>query len=231
MTTVAAVRGVKLPVDASNVTTVLKVPENRWVLWVQGPRRGPAVRFWTILAFAILAALVLASLPHAPLRRHQWVLLVLGLTQVHLVAAMWVVAWLFLLSWRGKQTPDEMRPWRFDLLQVSLVLFTLIALAILIVVVSEGLLGNPKMFIIGNDSWRSHLQWFQGRGRTELPQPMMVSISVWYYRLLMLAWALWLATALLHWLHWGWNQLCHGGGWKRLFKKRKALQPLADVEG
>jgi hypothetical protein len=42
-----------------------------------------------------------------------------------------------------------------------------------------------------------------------------LSISVWFYRLLMLFWALWLATALLRWLQNGWTAFSHGGCWKR----------------
>ena len=47
---------VDLPVEAANITTVIRVPESRWVLWTGGPLRGPAVRFWTLLAVAIVAA-------------------------------------------------------------------------------------------------------------------------------------------------------------------------------
>jgi hypothetical protein len=220
LTTVAAVGRVKLPVVGSNVTTVMRVPANRWVLWAHGPLMGPAVRFWTILACAILAALALGSLPQSPLRRVEWVLLALGLTQVHVAAAMWVVGWLFLLAWRGRQQPDRMRAWRFDLLQVGLVLITLVALGILIVVVSKGLLGSPEMFVRGNGSSQTYLQWYQGRTGTALSEPYVISISVWFYRLLMLAWALWLAAALLRWLHWGWSQFSHGGGWKRIFRRK-----------
>lgn len=215
--TVAAVGPVKVPVEGANVTTVMQVPENRWVLWAHGPMMGPAVRFWTILACAVLAALALGSLPHSPLRRWEWILLGIGLTQVHVAAALWVVAWLFLLAWRGRQEPERMRAWRFDLLQIGIVLITLAALGILVVVVSKGLLGSPKMFVLGNGSSQTYLQWFQGRVGTDLPEPYVVSISVWFYRLFMLAWALWLASALLRWLRWGWFQFSHGGGWKRIF--------------
>ena len=110
LSTVATVGQIKLPVEGSNVTTVVHVPENRWVLWAHGPLMGPAVRFWTILACAVLAALVLGSLPQSPLHRLEWVLLVVGLTQVHVAAGLWVVGWLFLLAWRGNQEPDRMRP-------------------------------------------------------------------------------------------------------------------------
>ena len=215
---------VKLPVQASNITTVMIMPEpeNRWILWADGPLRGPAVRFWTILAVAILAAIALGSVPLSPLRHWEWVLLMIGLTQVHLVAAMMVVGWLFLLAWRGNEGAVDMRRWTHNLLQIGIVLLTLVALGVLMVVVGEGLLGNPDMFIVGNGSSRTFLSWFQPRTGLELPQPYVISISVWFYRLLMLFWALWLATALLRWLSWGWKQFSSGGAWR----KRPAREPI-----
>jgi len=47
-----------------------------------------------------------------------------------------------------------------------------------------------------------------------LPEPRVISVSIWFYRLLMLAWALWLAASLLRWLQWGWAQLNHRGFWR-----------------
>ncbi len=209
--TVALVERVKLPVDGANVTTTVHISKNRWVLWVQGPLRGPAIRFWVILICALLVALALGSLPLSPLRRVEWVLLMIGLTQVPLFAAMLVIGWLFLLAWRGKQKPSDVSYWRFNLMQTAIVLLTATSLVILVVAVGEGLLGNPDMFIIGNGSSQTTLNWFQPRTGLELPQPTVVSISVWFYRLLMLFWALWLAVALLRWLQMGWTAFSKGG--------------------
>lgn len=206
---------VTLPVESANITSVVRVPTSRWVLWAQGPTMGPAVRFWTILVFSILAALVLGSLKQSPLGRIEWVLLAIGLTQVHIFGAMIVVAWLFLLSSRGKTDPAAMPFWRFNLLQFLIVVVTAVALGVLIVVVGAGLLGNPQMFIVGNGSSQTWLSWFQPRVTSHLPEPTIVSISVWYYRLFMLFWALWLAFALLRWLKTGWKSFSHGGIWMK----------------
>jgi hypothetical protein len=217
---------VALPVDAANTTTVIRVPESRWVLWAAGPLRGPAVRFWTVLAVSILAAWILGGLTLSPLNRFHWLLLSLGLTQVHFAAAFVVIGWFFLVAWRGKSA-GTMPPWRFDLLQIGLVALTLVSLGILVAAVTEGLLGNPEMFIRGNGSSRTYLQWFEPRSGNELPQPAVVSVSVWFYRLLMLAWALWLAAALIRWLKWAWTQFSSGGFWKRYPKKTKKTPPPA----
>jgi hypothetical protein len=218
METVVDTGQVKLPVEGSNVTTILYVPESRWVLWADGPLRGPAVRFWTILISAVLIALVLGGLSNSPLGRLEWVLLAIGLTQVHVAAALIVVAWLFLLAYRGKQDPARKHRWLFNLGQLGIVFTTFVALCILVVVVGAGLLGNPEMFIVGNDSSRTVLNWFQPRTGQELPVARIVSVSVWFYRLLMLCWALWLAASLLRWLQWGWTQFSNGACWMRKTK-------------
>ncbi len=212
---------VTLPVEASNITSVMVMPDNRWILWADGPLRGPAVRFWTILVVAVLAAFALGSVPSSPLRRYEWVLLAIGLTQVHLAAAMLVVGWLFLLAWRGKPKETELGVWPFNLTQIVIVFLTTASLIVLMVVVSQGLLGNPDMFITGNGSSRTFLQWFQPRVGPQLPTASVISVSVWFYRLLMLCWALWLATSLLRWLSWGWQQFSAGGFWRR--KKQSAV--------
>jgi hypothetical protein len=216
---------VKLPVEAANITTVLRVPESRWVLWAAGPLRGPAVRFWSVLAVSILAAWVLGGLKLSPIHRLQWVLLALGLTQIHLAAALAVVGWFFLVAWRGKNGGAS-SPWKFDLLQVFLAGFTLVTLGILVAVVREGLLGDPEMFIRGNGSSRTYLRWFQPRSGNVLPQPSVVSVSIWFYRFLMLAWALWLAVALIRWLKWAWTQFSEGGCWKRLPRTPQSPPPV-----
>ncbi len=221
---------ISLPVEAANVISIVNVPENRWILWADGPLRGPAVRFWVILVVAILAALILGSMALSPLRRFEWMLLTIGLTQVHLIAAMFVVGWLFALAWREKQNSDAMPNWRFNLLQLEIIVLTAIALGILVVVVGQGLLGSPEMFIVGNGSTRTSLQWFQPRISQTLPEPYFVSVSVWYFRLLMLLWALWLASSLIRWLRRGWEQFSRGGTWKRRIKT-VAIPPAPNGDG
>ena len=132
-----------------------------------------------ILLVALLIALALGSLTLSPLRRWEWGLLAIGLTQVHLVAAMFVVAWLFALEYRGRNESTGARPWLFNLAQLGLVLLTVIALVVLMFVVGAGLLGHPDMFIIGNGSSRLVLRWFEPRSGPELPTPAIVSVSVW----------------------------------------------------
>ncbi|MFZ9853594.1 MAG: hypothetical protein ACO3I0_00655 [Limisphaerales bacterium] len=215
---------VSLPVDSANINTVLKVPDDRWVLWTWGPLRGPAVRFWGILVCSLLAAIALGRLPQSPLRTWQWLLLGLGLTQVPLEAALVVIAWLFLLRWRGMAAFQQLGPWVYNLLQLVVVVMTASALGVLVYAVGEGLLGSPEMFILGNNSSRTVLQWYQDRSGGALPTTAVLSVSIWWYRLLMLFWALWLASALLSWLKWAWRNFSLGG-LSRPWRKAKLVPP------
>lgn len=211
----ASAEAVRLPVESANIKTLIEVPENRWTLWTYGPQQGPAVRFWGILVCSLLAAWALGRTALSPLRTVEWMLLSIGLTQIPLPAAFVVVGWFFLLAWRGQPAFLELPRRTFNALQIGLILLTPITLGILITVVGEGLLGNPDMFILGNDSTRVLLKWYQARCGTLLPEPGAFTVSIWWYRFFMLAWALWLASSLIRWLRWGWTQYSAGGCFRK----------------
>ncbi len=219
LTSRAQVDTVTLPVESANIETTVGVPANRWVLWTDGPQRGPAVRFWTVLAFSLVAALFLGRLKGSPLRTVEWMLLAIGLTQVPLPAALVVVGWLFLLVWRGHPRFQDLAPVWFNLSQALVILATLGALGVLISAVAAGLLGSPEMFIAGNGSTAGSLAWYIDRAAAQLPSPSVQSVSVWWYRLAMLVWAIWLATATLRWLVRGWNAFTNGGAFRSMGKK------------
>ncbi len=218
---------VALSANSANISTQINLPNDRWVLAVEGPLRGPAVRFWGILLAVVLCSWILGNIPASPLGKIQWTLLGLGLTQVPLPAALAVIAWLFFLVWRGKKSFLQGSPLRFKFLQIVLALTTAVALCVFVGVVAAGLLGDPEMFILGNASSRTCLKWFQPECGMELPTPSCWAVSVWWYRLLMLAWALWLAFSLLRWLQWGWQQFNFGGIWNATEKteQKETLNP------
>jgi hypothetical protein len=217
---------IRLPVESANINTFMRVPDNRWILWAYGPLRGPAVRFWSILVCALIAAWVLGRISLSPLRSFEWMLLAIGLTQVPLPAALAVIGWLFFLAWRGRASFLGLPPWGYNFLQIVLILLTAAALAVFVAVVAEGLLGNPEMFIVGNGSGGTLLRWYQARSDVILPRPACISVSIWWYRLLMLAWALWLAASLIRWLRWAWQQFSKGGCFRRMGKKAITPPPV-----
>ena len=207
------------PVDVGapgvNAYVWVQMPGGRWVLLLGGPSFGPVVLFWGALLVTLLVAVVLSRVPRSPLRLTAWVLLAIGLTQVSVPAAAVVVLWLLALTWREGYGARIRHFGLFDLMQLGLVILTLAALVVLFQAVKQGLLGQPDMQIAGNDSTPAVLRWTQDRLDGPLPTPLVVSVPLLVYRLAMLLWALWLATALLGWLKRGWQAFSTGGFWRR----------------
>jgi hypothetical protein len=178
--------------------------------------RGPAVRFWGLSVAAALLGFILAKIQLSPLKGYEWALLMLGFMQLPLFIGAAVVLWFFVISWRGS-APSAIKPaGLFNVMQIILAGASLIALLCMLAVVHQGLLGKPEMFVTGYGSTTDMLQWFQDRtANGALPRPVVVSVSIWVYRALMLAWALWLASRVLRWLPWAAKQLSTGQIWKR----------------
>jgi hypothetical protein len=192
------------------------VPGTQWLLFVGGPRVGPAVLFWSLLLILVPLAIALGIHGPTPLRWWHWLLLAVGLSQVHVVAAAVFVGWLLALGWRARTGAAATIDRRaYNAQQFALVAWTFVALGILVWSLVQGLLGPPEMQVDGNGSSASQLRWFTDRAGAVLPHGWMFSVPLLVYRAAMLAWALWIARALLDWLRWGWGALTAGGIWKK----------------
>ncbi|RDS85353.1 hypothetical protein [Dyella psychrodurans] len=206
-----------LAAPAANISLQLKLPEDRWVLWTWGPRMGPAVLYWAQLIVLLVAAWLLSRYAPTPLRFHHWLLLGLGFSAFAWSAYAFVVAWLILLGLRARHEASWARlsnP-RFNLLQVGLAIVTILALCTLVSAVPTGLLGLPDMHVTGNNSSAWDLNWFADQAKDAMPQAGVFSVSLWFYKIAMLAWALWLANALIGWLRWGFDAWTRGGYWRK----------------
>jgi hypothetical protein len=205
---------VDLKTPGVNALISLDNPAGRWILLLGGPRLGPAVLFWSLLLVITLVAVTLSRLSLTPLGIRDWALLGVGLSQVPLAAAALVAGWLLALGLRRTKGSKIRRDHTFDLLQILLAVWTLVALVILFWAIRQGLLGTPEMQITGNGSSSGQLHWYSDRAGQVLPAAAVISVPLLVYRLAMLAWALWLALALLRWLRWGWESVTAGGGWR-----------------
>ncbi len=223
---------IALGLPAANVRLDIQLPADRWLLAAFGPPVGPAVLYWGELLVMLAVAFALARTRRTRLRFHDWLLLGLGFSTFSWTALLIVVAWLFAFDWRGRsQLPQER--WRFNLVQAMLVLLTAIALLALASAIPQGLLGQPDMHVTGNGSSALWLQWFADRSPDALPQASAVSLPLWVYKVLMLAWALWLANALIGWLRAGFAAWTKQGYWraappKPAGAKASAIKAAAD---
>lgn len=219
---------VDLTVPSVNASVQLNMPVERWVLFTRGPLLGPAVMFWGEVIVIVLIAAALARIPLAPLGFWQWLLLGIGLSQVPITMALIVVAWLLALGWRARM-PADLGKARFNGMQIVLMLLTVAAAYCLYTAVRQGLLGLPDMQIGGNQSTAQQLNWYQDHVPALLPQGSVLSVPLIAYHLLMLAWALWLAFALVKWLYWGWRCYSTHGLWRpiHLFTRRDRVPQQA----
>jgi len=205
--------GVEVGAESVNAALRIDVPQSRWVLFTGGPALGPAVMFWGLLIVIVAVAFGLGRTGRTPLKVRHWVLLGLGLSQIPIYFAIIVVGWLFALDARGRLDVDMRKLW-FNLMQVGLAILILVALGMLFFAVKQGLLGLPNMQISGNGSNGYLLKWFADRAGETLPDAWVLSVPLTVYRLLMLAWALWIAFALVAWLRWSWECFSAGGYWR-----------------
>lgn len=200
-----------LPSVNSNIHVALG--EDRWVLMTMGPRFGPAVLIWGVLVVIVIVSFGLGRVTLTPLKTRHWLLLLIGLSQIPVLSALIVVLWLIALGLRKERPAQSTKT--FNAAQVGLGVLTLLSLMLLFWAVEQGLLGAPDMQITGNQSSAYRLNWYQDRSAELLPTATVVSVPLTAYRLLMLAWSLWLAIALLNWLKWGWTCFSSNGLWKK----------------
>jgi hypothetical protein len=216
-----------LGAPSANLSLSLNLPQDRWVLWTWGPAMGPAVLYWAQLVVLVLVAWLLARYAPTPLRFHHWLLLGLGFSAFAWSAFAFVVIWLILLGLRARHEPaySKLGATPFNVLQIALGVVTLIALGVLISAVPSGLLGLPDMHVTGNESSAWALNWFADQAQDVLPQAGVFSVSLWFYKIAMLAWALWLANALIGWLRWAFDAWTQGGYWRKHEPKQVVPPP------
>ncbi len=205
---------IRFDVPLTNVHVRVQPGRDRWILWASGPRLGPAVLFWSLLLVLIVVAVLLGRWRWTPVRTGSWLLLLVGLSQVSVLAAAVVVGWLLFVHRR--QLFDGEGPLgglTRPLSRFFLLPWTVIVLGILVYAIHQGLLGTPEMQVEGYNSSTYDLVWYLDRSGPAFPQPGVYSVPMLVYRLTMLAWALWLSFAVLRWLRVAWNAFSEDGGW------------------
>ena len=214
---------VKLGDAVANARVQIHLPENRWLLLAGGPGWGPAILFWGYLLLILLLAPLLARIPKSPLRTWEWAVLALGLTQVPPFIAAVIVGWFFLFAYAPGWRPKS--PFGHNVAQMALVFATGLFLASLFGAVYDGLLSTPDMEVRGTGSNNRLLSWYLDRTDGSLQTPWTVTANLWVWRVVMLAWALWLAYNLLRWLRWGWQMFTSNGLWLARPPQKPTPQP------
>jgi len=170
------------------------------------------VLYWPELVLLALLALILGRIDWTPLKSRHWLLLGLGFSTFNWPVLAVVALWL-LASGARDQWRNRIPWWRYNTTQVLFALFTVVALLSIVFSLPGGLLGTPDMHVTGNGSSGNALVWFADRSSSALPTATAWSAPIWIYKVLILAWALWLSFALLRWLPWVWRCFSKDGFW------------------
>ncbi len=203
-----------------NSKTTLQLPQDRWVLWTFGPLLGPAVLFWGVIVALLLFTSILAKVQKTPLQTMDWFLLGVGVSTTSITIIIPIIIWIFVLRYRELHT-QSLKGRKKNAFQILLVILTIISLITIFSAVSVGLLGSPDMMVTGNNSSEYYLNWYSDRIENILPQPTVISISLWYYRALMLLWAIWISFSLIKWLKYAWEVFSNNGIWEKSIPKIK----------
>ena len=205
---------VELGTSSSNVTSAMTIPSNRWLMFTTGPSLGPAVLYWPELIALILASLILGRLRTTPLRTHDWLLLGFGFSTSFWLAFAVVAVWLIVHGTRKSWGANISEP-VYRVSQIGFGALTLAAFAAIVAGIGAGLLGNPDMSVTGFASVGNELRWFADQTGNAIPEATAYSVPLWAYKVLILAWALWLSFALIRWLPWVWHCFSEEGLWYR----------------
>jgi hypothetical protein len=203
---------VALGAPSVNAHVLVAMPAGRWVLLAGGRGMGPAVLFWSLLAVFLIVSIGLAKTGLSPLSWRSWLLLSLGFTQLSTPLAAVVAGWFLAVGLRGRTPPQGRR--EFNLAQVFLAFYAVVAAVLLFIAIKQGLLGSPEMQIAGNGSSAALLRWYLDRSGEATPRPWVLSVPLGAYRGAMLLWALWLANSLIDWSRWAWGCFSTGGLWR-----------------
>lgn len=217
-----------LKLDAANVTLRLALPQDRWMLRLAGPAVGPAVLYWSALIVLLGLGYGLGRSARALLSVRAWMLLVLGFSTLSYIPLLVVAVAFIALDARRRYLPGSLGKWRFDFAQLALAMLTLAAFVALVLAIPAGLLGSPDMHVAGSAGSYGELAWLADRSSGALPTASAVTLPMWAYKSLMLAFALWLAWALIGWIKLAWAALTAGTGWMRLRKPAATPKPAPE---
>ncbi|WP_435234455.1 hypothetical protein ACR30L_11815 [Psychromonas sp. PT13] len=217
---------ITLPGKAVNINIEYHLVNDRWLIYINGPSLGASMLYWGVLFVILFGAIVLPFIArklklNMPISSIGWGLLGIGFSTVNTYGVVITALFFFAMALRKQYIkPSSLRPWLFNAIQVSLFVLTFICIASLLVSIPIGLLSSPDMQVVGNGSYGHLFRFFQDKMvAQQLPLVTIYSLPIWLYRIVMLAWSLWIATQLIKWGKWWFDSYSANGAWVKIPKK------------
>lgn len=223
---------ISLSEPSRNISQILDLPRNRWVLMLGGPPIGSAVLFWGVVLVTLFVALALTYLPQFPLTKLDAALLAVGATLANIWSLLFVALWIIGIWWRSKNTVTSLGSIWHGIVNVALVFLSVLGLLALFYTVVSALQTPPDMFITGSSIEQGNLlltsgagpilRWFSDVSAGALPAAWVFSLPFWVYQLAMLAWSLWLVFALTRWVRFTFTTMSAQPFWPKRARKSSA---------
>ena len=210
---------IKLPGKTVNINIEYHLLRDRWLIYLNGPSLGAAMLYWGVLFVILIGALVLPVIARRlkldmPVTTLGWILLGLGFSTVNSYGILIIALFFFVMAFRRQYVePTAMERWKFNFLQLTLLTLTFISVLSLLASIPAGLLSTPEMQVVGNGSYGHFFKFFQDKVTGQLPTVTVYSLPIWFYRVVMLAWSLWIATRLIGWGRWWFAAYSRDGTW------------------
>ena len=192
---------VDLNIPSANVEITIELPPSRWLWLLKGPKLGPALLFWSILFVLVLFTLLFTRYIPTPLRAVDWIILGLGIALTSWLLLLFFFFTFAAISLRAKHV-SAISDKSFNFIQFCLIGSVVVCGIILIGIIPNSLLGEPNMYIDGNNSYAGHLNWFTDFSEQILPVVQIFSLPQIVYQIAILLWSIWLAMSLMKWGKW-----------------------------
>ena len=177
--------------------------------------------YWGVFWVIVLAAFLLSTLSRRlgldlPVTLLGWLLLGIGLSTVNSYGVLVVAIFFFAHAFRQHLKAEDCTKKSFNLIQIFLGIWTVVTIICVVGAIPMGLLSSPNMIVAGNNSWSHVYNYFQDRSAPDsFPQVMVISLSLAAYRVVMLAWSLWLANRIISWAKWWWRSFSSNVVWNQ----------------
>lgn len=185
--------------DLHNLNFTINPSAERWVVWTGGGFWGPSVVFWAKILMLIFLIFLMVKLELLQMSLPSVVLLALGLSTLPIILLCIPLFWLVALNYIPVYQDRYLPNWKVAKAVVFWGL-SLLSLTILYHLVRNGLVLEPPMLIVGNNSSYYSLRWFFDHSGKESPAPWVISFPIWYWRAIALAWSGWFVFKLFEWL-------------------------------
>jgi hypothetical protein len=200
---------INLNEKSTNSTVKVSLPENRWVIFTAGALMAPAVLIWGVMLFIILFGFLANRFLGSPPTFTEWILLGVGVAMVSPTALIPILFWAGILKFKVYKG-ETLQGLRKNIVQSGIVIFTIFSIAAILFSIFFGLLSTPDMMIKGNGSSSYYLIWYKDYIDERIFQPTLFTLSIWYYKVLMLIWSIWVSFVLISWIENAWTVFSKG---------------------